>query len=95
MPIQRSTSALSGAKANTLIMVRIAESAFPDCDSFCARFSNRLATGDNASDFAPTFTMVLDSYRDVTVCRRNYAKHFRSVSKKTAGYESRRMESRA
>src|SRR5690348_2638597 len=95
MPIQRNASALSGAKANTPTMVRIAASAFPDCDSFCARFSKRLATGDNDSGFAPIFTTLLDSYRGITGLLPELCQALPPRSKKTAGHESRRMESHA
>ncbi|HET7561174.1 MAG TPA: hypothetical protein VFJ87_02200 [Rhodanobacteraceae bacterium] len=65
MPVQRNASALSGASASTPVIVRIAAAAWPARDSFCARLSNRRATGDNDSEFAPIFTMVPDSLRDI------------------------------
>src|SRR5690348_6831956 len=85
MPIQRSASAFSGAKANTPIIVRIAASEFPDCDSFCARFSKRLATGDSDSWFAPIFTTLLDSYRDSTGPPLELCQALPSGSKKPPG----------
>src|SRR6185437_13047695 len=92
IPIQRLISTLSGATARALVNDRIAASASPDCDSFCARFNNRAATGESDS----SVVTVRDDSRFVVQhgCRPSaIMPTIQVLRKKTAGHSRPAVES--